>query len=322
MRNGLPHAPPSTRRRFSPGSLRTAVCAAVLSAVFGGAVSCVPGETTPADGNLLARVGSAELTLQEALRQVDKDNLDRDSLAALSNVQRRWVEQQLKIQHARRIGVDRTPDYRSRLERVEEQLLIDALHEQISRNRFDELAVSEREAREFYQANRTRFQLEEPYVRLHHLTASSYSDAVAARNALLQGVPWETVADRYSRNPAFEKEYASVFSPMAFALAEYGSLNRILPSLGLREVSDIYRLEGAWHFVQLAEFLPEGEPPDMEWLLMQIRRWLELEKRRKLVHGYVRNLYLESEASNELYVRPLNPSPSPSPTITTESPAP
>lgn len=318
MRNGLSPVPTRTRRNSSPGSLRTAVCAAALSAVIGGAVSCVPGETAPADENLLARVGSAELTLQEALRQVDKDNLDRDSLAALSNVQRRWVEQQLKIQHARRIGVDRTPDYRSKLDRVEQQLLIDALHEQIARNRFDEIEVSEQEAREFYQANRTRFQLDEPYVRLHHLTASSYSDAVAARNALLQGVDWETVVDRYSRNPAYEKEFATVFSPLAFALAEHSSLNRILPSLGLREVTEIYRLEGVWHFVQLAEFLAEGEPPDMEWLLMQVRRWLELEKRRKLVQGYVRNLYLESEASKELYVRPLSPSP----TIPNESPTP
>lgn len=318
MRDGQPHVPPRSRRSSGAGSLRMSARLFALIAVIGGVASCTPGETTPAGGNVLARVGSAELTLEDALKQVDKDNLGRDSLAALSTVQRRWVEQQLKIQHARRIGVDRTRDYRSRLERVEEQLLIDALHEQISRNRFDEIEVSEREAREFYLANRTRFQLDEPYVRLHHLTASSYSDAVAARNALLQGVPWETVADRYSRNPAFEKEYATVFSPMAFALAEHRSLNRILPSLGLREVSEVYRLEGAWHFVQLAEFLPEGEPPDMEWLLVQIRRWLELEKRRKLVQGYVRNLYLESEASNELYLRPLSPSP----TITTESPTP
>lgn len=258
------------------------------------------------DEDVLAKVGPEVLTVSEAVAAIDSASLRQDSLAALRNFQRQWIDRQLLLQHAKRIGVDRSTDYRSRLDRMQEQLLTDVLHEQIARNRFDEIDVDLQEATEYYQANRQRFQLEEPHVRVRHLSTSRYADASEARNALLQGIKWEDVVDRYSANPEFEKEYAELHIPIAMAVAEHPTLNRLIPNLGLQEISEIYRLGGTWHFVQVVEYLPDGEPPDLEWLLLQIQTWLELEKRRKLIQGYVRNLYLQADASNELLVRPLN----------------
>ena len=44
----------------------------------------------------------------------------------------------------------------------------------------------------------------------------------------------------------------------------------------------------------------EGEYPELDWLIPQIQDWLELEKSRRITNAYIRNLYLQAEANNEI----------------------
>jgi len=45
---------------------------------------------------------------------------------------------------------------------------------------------------------------------------------------------------------------------------------------------------------------PAGDNPDLDWLIPQIEEWLKLEKARRITNSYIRNLYLEANANNEI----------------------
>ena len=52
--------------------------------------------------------------------------------------------------------------------------------------------------------------------------------------------------------------------------------------------------------VQLLDERAKGDHPDLEWLIDQIKEWLILEKRRRVFNTYVKNLYLQAQANNEI----------------------
>lgn len=79
-------------------------------------------------------------------------------------------------------------------------------------------------------------------------------------------------------------------------------LNRYLRVIGPSEISPIYRSGNEYHFVQLIEERPEGDHPDLDWLIEQIREWLTLEKRKRAFNTYVKNLYLQAQANNEIKI--------------------
>ncbi|NBB75860.1 MAG: hypothetical protein GVY02_00650 [Bacteroidetes bacterium] len=138
------------------------------------------------------------------------------------------------------------------------------------------------------------------YIRYRHLTTNSREQAEQANRELSNGVEWELVVERYSLNPEFELRNATMYWPEELAAAEIPALNNYLRVMGITERSPIHYHGGRYHLLQLMDIKSEGESPELDWLIPQIKEWLRLEKARRIVNAYLRNLYLQAESNNEI----------------------
>tara|TARA_R110000868_G_scaffold304437_28_gene565510 strand:+ start:4960 stop:5814 length:855 start_codon:yes stop_codon:yes gene_type:complete len=248
----------------------------------------------------LARVGSAILTFSDAREAIPIHIFENDSVKALMNYRDEWIEQQIILQDAYRLRVHRQPEVQNRLHTIENDFIAKVAQDYILGELDQELQVNNEEARAYYQENKDSFVLEERYVRYRHIIASSLTNAQNARNDLLRGVEWEIVANDYSINSEVSIRESERFWPESIAGGDVDILNRYLRVIGLSEISVIERVGNQYHFVQLLEERAKGDHPDLDWLIDQIKEWLILEKRRRAFNTYVKNLYLQAQANNEI----------------------
>ncbi len=250
----------------------------------------------------LAKVGSAVLTLAEARNGIPDHIFERDSVQAYLRYRDDWIEQQIILQEAYRLRIHRQSDVSERLEKIRDDFLAKATQEYVLSALEEEIFVTDEEARSYYQENKESFVLEERYVRYRHMRAANYEAAQNARQDLLRGIEWETVAYDYAINPELVVRESERFWPESVAGGDVEILNRYLGVIGLSEITVIERVGNEYHFVQLLEERAKGDHPDLEWLIDQIKEWLILEKRRITFNTYVQNLYLQAQANNEIEI--------------------
>ncbi len=249
---------------------------------------------------VLARVGSATLTFSEAKNSIPEFIFEEDSIAAYHSFREDWIENQIILQDAYRLRIHRRPEIQNRLDKVREDFLTQIAQEYYLGEMEDEIQVTDEEARAYYQENKDSFVLEERYVRYRHMITTSLDDAQKARNDLLRGIEWNDVAQAFSVNPELAIRESERFWPESIAAGEAAVLNRYLKVIGLSEITVIEKIGNEYHFVQLLEERAKGDHPDLEWLIDQIKEWLILEKRRRAFNTYVKNLYLQAQANNEI----------------------
>ncbi|WP_103663888.1 peptidyl-prolyl cis-trans isomerase [Gracilimonas amylolytica] len=251
---------------------------------------------------ILAEVGNMALTKSEAESFIPKNALQADSSLALKKYTDDWVRKQVILQEADRLNFANRRDVRERLKRVQDEFMLQAVQDYIISEFEDDMSVSELEARNYYQQNKEKFTLEEQYVQYRHVVTETMADAQNAKRELMRGTDWETVAKRYSKYADLKIRESQKFWPISISGGDVNMLNRYLRVNGPSEISPIYRSGNEYHFVQLIEERPEGDHPDLDWLIEQIREWLTLEKRKRAFNTYVKNLYLQAQANNEIKI--------------------
>ncbi|SMO35125.1 peptidylprolyl isomerase [Gracilimonas mengyeensis] len=275
----------------------------IISLFAGGLLLFTACNTPQRNGtDILAEVGMESLTLSEARQQIPPAILQSDSVSAIEQYRDKWVRQRVILQEADRLNFSSRPEVQKRLERLEEELIVQSVQDFIIGEFEDEVEVTDQEARNYYQQHKDEFTLEEQYVRYRHLVASSASDAENARQGLLQGQEWEDVANRYSLYPDLKIRESQKYWPLSLAGGDIESLNRYLRVIGPSEISPILQAGNEYHFVQLLDERPAGDHPDLDWLLEQIKGWLVMEKRKRAFNTYVKNLYLQGQANNEIKI--------------------
>ncbi len=251
--------------------------------------------------DIIARVGDAELSRAQARAGIPEAVFRQDSLKAYNDYVNDWIRKQLIIQEAGRIDLMESPDMQARLGRAEEEVILSGFRDAVMAS-VEDIEVTEEEARAYYQQNRDKFLLDERYIRFRHMVTSSLSMAENAKRDLMRGYEWERVARAYSLYPELKIAEAARYWPASTALKEYSVLNRYLQIIGVTEISLIENINGQYHFVQLVDERAEGEHPDLDWLIEQIRDWLVLEKKRRAYNSYLNNLYLSAQANNEIEI--------------------
>ncbi|MCC5942970.1 MAG: hypothetical protein JJU37_15610 [Balneolaceae bacterium] len=263
-------------------------------------ISACSRSSTPSKDTVIASVGNSQLTLQQALDEIPLFRLQQDSVSAVLSYTNQWVESQVTIDHANRIGIPNTEEFRRKYTQYRNELLKNLLRDYVIETHQDEIVVSKTEALDYYQTYKEQFVFDEKYVRYRHLTTRTRTEAETANSELMSGVPWEEIVERYSVNPSMQLRQSNLFIPVSMAATDLPPLNQNLKIIGLTERSPIHFINGQYHFVQLMEERVEGEYPDLEWLIPQIQEWLTLEKTRRITNAYLRNLYLQAEANNEI----------------------
>ena len=259
--------------------------------------------TSPRSGDevkRLARVGNEYLTLEQARTQIPDFMLQQDSIGALKAYRETWIENRLMLQEAERLQLRRNSEVQHKIQQAQQEVLTQALKDAVISDYEDELVITDEEARNYYQAHKEQFVLNERFVQFRHLIAEDIESARAAKRELMQAVPWPEVARKYSLNAEAKITESEQFWPISMAASEINIMNRYLKIIGQSEISPIQRVNGNYHFVQLVESRAKGEHPDLDWLMEQIKDWLLLDKRRRHFSSYVKNLYLKAQSNNEV----------------------
>jgi hypothetical protein len=272
----------------------------LLFSVFLVLVSCESG-LRDRDDIVLAEVGPHVLRLSDVINDVPAEVYAADSLKAIMSYQRNWVNRKLKASEARRLRLDHGPEVQRRIRQATESILVDAFNEAVYLD-VKEDRVTRSEAQSYYESNKEKFILAERHVRFRHMIAASLTDAQNARNALLRGRSWDSVAEDFSINAQKALRTSRQFYPVSTAALHFEEMNTFLQVIGITEISPIRRIGDQYHFVQLIEAREAGEHPQVDWVIDQIADWLMLERRRKHLRSMEQSLFLKAQANNELRI--------------------
>lgn len=252
------------------------------------------------ESKIIASFAGSELTIVDAIKNIPAFYLEQDSVLALMQYRDQWVQDQIAAEHAKSIGIHETEEYQNKLKQLERDLLKNMLRDAIISENLNKISISEEEAQQYYQNNRDQFLMNERFVQFRHITTRTRADAERANQDLISGLEWQEIVSNYSVDPEYQIEFAKQFWPERMALTEYPQLREYLSYIGISERSPITYENGNFHLIQLIAEKTDGEYPDLEWLIPQIKEWLSVEKSRRVVSGYLRNLYLQAESNNEI----------------------
>ena len=271
-----------------------------LLSLFLFTVSC---EHRAIDGDdiVLAEVGNHVLLLSDVRNSVPDEVYAADSLRVILNYQKNWVNRKLKVMEARRLRLDQNREVQRRVRQATESILVDAFNEAVYLDMKDE-PVTQSEAQSYYESNKDKFILAERHIRYRHIIAASLTDAQNARNALLRGRSWTSVAEQYSVNPQKAIRTSRQFFPASTAAMYFEEMNTFLQLIGVTEISPIRRIGDQYHFVQLIDSREAGEHPQVDWVIGQITEWLMLDRRKKHLRSMEQSLFLKAQANNELRI--------------------
>jgi hypothetical protein len=257
-------------------------------------------EQNSADNTIIASVSSKNLTIGEAISDIPDFIFHQDSVRAIQSYAQQWVQSQVAIQHARRLGIQNQENYRLKVSRFEDQLVESMLKEQILEINTEQMDVTTEEALSYYQTYREQFTFDERYVRFRLISTRTRAEAESANRDLINGVEWDIILQNYSENPELQLRQSTQYWPISMAASGIPPINQNLLTLGLNERSPIHFYNDRFHLVQLIDEKTESEYPELDWLIPQISDWLQLEKTRRITNGYLRNLYLQAETNNEI----------------------
>ena len=250
--------------------------------------------------SVLAKVGTSILLKSEAKANIPTLIFEKDSTSALLEYRQDWIKNQILLQEGYRLGIHHQNEVIDRLDHIRSEYIAKTTKDYIIAKLGKDISVSDEEARLYYQENKNSFILQEPYLRFRHFRSTNYQDAQDARQDLLGGIAWEIVLENFSINPSNALKASKKFWPKSVAASDYEILNRYLQVIGINEISVIKKIGNEYHFVQLLEERAAGDHPDLDWLIDQIKDWLILEKKRIAFTSYVKTLYLQAQANNEI----------------------
>ena len=255
----------------------------------------------------VARVGEARLTEADIEAGLAALPAGRDTADARQQFIEQWVASTLLYREAQRRGLQNDSAVQEQLAQSKRSVLTSALLSQL----YEEApAPSRTELQTYYDEHQDQLRLRDPFVRVRHLAAADAADAQKVQQALLDaGSPaqadslWPSLAQQHATDPARAEALAGnyVAEPQLFAGAP--ALRAALADLDPGEVAPIVEAAGLFHVVQLAERVPAGTVPVLDWVEGEVRERLLMQMRKQMVARQVQRLRNEAASRDALDIR-------------------
>lgn len=268
-------------------ALRAALCAGLAWACLWTA-GC---RNRSGGDRVAARVGKSELTFETLRSRMAKQGLPPSQETEFIET---WVNQELLAQEARRQGLAGDGDLKWELEQIEKQLLINKL---IEKTFSEKVRITDDEAADFFEKNKSQFTVEEDEVRFLHILTRTQADAEAALQQIRVGKSFEETARERSVDSFRDKggdvgfirrgDAVPELSRTAFALAEGG-------------LSPVIRSSQGFHVIKLIGRHARGETRDMAEVRNEIMQRLRVEKERKVYYDLLYQLKSSRKVSTRL----------------------
>lgn len=271
-------------------ALRTALAAWLASACLWTA-GC---RNRSADDQVAARVGKAELTYKTLRSRMEKQGLPQSQETEFIDT---WVNEELLAQEARRQGLAGDGDLKWELEQIENQLLINKL---IEKAFSEQVRITDDEAADFYEKNKSLFTVEEDEVRFLHILTRTQADAEAALQQIRAGKSFEETARERSVDSFRGKGGDVGFIRRGDAVPE---LSRAAFSLADGALSPVIRSSQGFHLIKLVGRHAKGETRGLTEVRNEITQRLRIEKERKVYY----DLLYQLKSSRKVSIHPSGP---------------
>jgi hypothetical protein len=262
----------------------------------------------------VARVGNTVLTAEDLSDALGAMPPGMDPATAREQYIEQWLTNQLLAEEARRRGLVDDPDVQRQLQDNERNVLSAALLSELYRT--DGATVNRADLETYFERNRARLRLREPFVRVRYLETASRDSAEAARgelqrimrvggNAASRDSLFVLAARRFTADTTAALALAQSYVPQSRLTRQaYGGPWGIVAQMGAAEISPVIAAEDStFYVIQLVERIPAGEEPELEWVADEIRRRVAIQNRQLLVAREVQRLRTEAEARGDLRVR-------------------
>ena len=279
--------------------LPLALCALALAACRGG-----EGDAPTPDGPVVARVGDAALTEGDLQAALGDATQGLEGAAAREQVIEQWVRRELVVQAARREGLADEPDVR-RLLRDNERATLEAAY----LDRFFESAdaePTEAEIASYFETNRDRLVLREPYVRLRLLrTAPGRAEEALAALVQVQGSPladslFTLAAREFSRDPEGAIALADSYLPESRLGGINEEVARRIAVTRAGSAPFAISAPEAGYAVAVVQRLFAGQEPSLDMVRPEIVERLAVRKRKTAAGRHLARLRAEAQAAGRL----------------------
>lgn len=270
----------------------------------------------PATEAYVARVGTSYLTEEDLSAALAVVPAGMDSLTAREQFVEQWITAELMAREAEERGLRERPDVQRQLVENERAVLAAALLGTL----YDESpeSVSRADLESYFDRNRDRLRLREPYVRVRFIATDSEQRAQAAREALQEAMLtasqdslWEAAARTYAADTTASLALARAYVPESRLRGSTDAVVwQTLGQLGPGQIAPVVEVDSTYYVLQLVDRAAAGSVPQLAWIEDEVRRQLTIQSRTQMLARHVQRLRAEAEARNALEVHAPDAPPS------------
>lgn len=272
------------------------------------------GDPPPPTGDYVARVGTSVLTEDDLSSALAALPAGVDSMTARSQFVEQWVTAELMAREAEERGLREEPEIQRQLAENERAVLAAALLGALYDETGDNVGRADLEG--YFERNRERLRLREPYVRVRFLETDTREKAEAARTAIQEAMLnarqdslWEVAARAYAADTALSLDLARSYVPESQLLgSERAPVWQSLGQLGPGQVGPVLEQGERFYVIQLLDRAVAGSEPRLAWIEDDLRRQVAIQSRKQMLARHVQRLRTEAEARDELDIR-VTPAP-------------
>lgn len=223
------------------------------------------------EGETLARVNGASMTVAEFYASVPEELLAVMSLDDQREALENWVKTELFYQEGLRRGYDKEESLSRRLREIEREMVAE---ECIRRLIVEGSEISEEEARGYFEEHRSDYAIQ---VRLAHILVRSRQEAERAEEQIAAGTPFESVAEAVSID-----QTASLGGDLGYMRRGemVHELEEAAYELKVGEVSDVIASSYGYHIIKVLDRYPGAGQPSFDSKRSAVMNFLTSRARR------------------------------------------
>lgn len=263
------------------------------------------------DEAFVARVGSDylyESDVNAAFDSTRYQNLAGAGGNGRSQFIDRWVTSALLANEAKRRGIASKPEVQRLIADNERSILANALVAEV----FDESLEAAKESAivEYYNANRDRLLIREPFVAVRYLVSGTRENADEARRLLqrvLRGAGvdslWQQIVNEFAEDPEASLFLSSNHFPQSRLFGASPEVRDRLIQLGAGQLAPVIESNDQYHVLQLVDRQPAGTVPELEWIRGDLARQLEQQTQKDTYARLVQRLRNEANSRNSVEIK-------------------
>ncbi|MEW6443957.1 MAG: peptidylprolyl isomerase [bacterium] len=278
---------------------RMAVAAAILGVfLFAACERTTPGDSSghapkghKSEGAVLAKVGGEVITQQDFEKELSSlPEFTKKQMQTGEQKRKRlerMIDESVLLQEARKRGLERDEDIRSKVEKYRNRLLTEKLYQVVAE---EKAAVDESEVAAYYEKNKEQFtQKERIHARQILILVPPNAGPEKEKEAQAKAKEAQVKAKAGEDFVALAKKYSDAPDPLRAGDLGYFSRGRMPPEFeeaafslaNAGDVSEIVRTKFGYHVIQLMDRQPAKEQP-LEEVRDRVVRVLKSQKTREI----------------------------------------